>query len=77
MEGGVHLVVAAGNDNADADATSPAHVREAITVGASNITDGRAYFSNYGPAVDVFAPGVNVTSAWNDSDNVCAMRSFG
>ncbi|TEB17669.1 serine protease [Coprinellus micaceus] len=69
VEGGVHLVVAAGNDNADADATSPAHVREAITVGASNITDGRAYFSNYGPAVDVFAPGVNVTSAWNDSDN--------
>jgi len=61
---GVHVAVAAGNSNTDAKNTSPARVPSAITVGASNITDYRASFSNYGPAVDLFAPGQNVISAW-------------
>jgi len=42
---------------------------EAITVGASDITDSRAFYSNYGSLVDVFAPGSDVTSAWNDGGN--------
>ena len=50
----------------DVTLTSPASTLEAITVGASDITDGRAYYSNFGPLVDIFAPGSNVTSAWND-----------
>lgn len=50
----------------DADLTSPASTREAITVGASDITDSRAYYSNFGLPVDIFAPGSNVTSTWND-----------
>jgi subtilisin family serine protease len=63
---GVTSVVAAGNDNADANNTSPARVKQAITVGAIDINDNRASFSNFGNAVDLFAPGVNVTSAWRD-----------
>lgn len=63
---GVTCVIAAGNDNADANNTSPARVRQAITVGATDINDSRASFSNFGTAVDIFAPGVNVTSAWWD-----------
>ena len=50
----------------DAKDTSPANTPEAITVGAPDITDTRAWYSNYGAVVDVFAPGSNVTSTWND-----------
>src|SRR3569832_85484 len=61
---GVTYAIAAGNSNADACASSPSRVAEAITVGASASTDARASFSNYGSCVDLFAPGVNITSAW-------------
>lgn len=50
----------------DASNVSPANTPLAITVGATDITDTRAYYSNYGPVVDVFAPGSLVTSAWKD-----------
>lgn len=52
----------------DAKDTSPANTPEAITVGATDITDSRAFYSNFGPIVDVFAPGSNVTSTWNDGN---------
>ncbi|KAG8932375.1 subtilisin-like serine protease [Tulasnella sp. 418] len=61
---GVHVVVAAGNSNVDAGTTSPARVTEAITVGASTISDARASFSNYGSVVDIFAPGQDIISTW-------------
>jgi len=61
---GVSYALAAGNDNADACATSPARVAEAMTIGATDTTDTRASFSNFGPCVDWFAPGVNITSDW-------------
>ncbi|KAH6910894.1 serine protease [Coprinopsis sp. MPI-PUGE-AT-0042] len=60
---GVHVVTAAGNENDDAANWSPARTPGAITVGATDIGDSRAWFSNYGSIVDVFAPGVDVTSA--------------
>jgi subtilisin family serine protease len=53
-----------GNSDEDASNTSPANSPNAITVGATDITDSRAYYSNYGPVVDIFAPGSKVTSAW-------------
>jgi len=37
----------------------------AVTVGASTLGDERAYFSNHGKCVDVFAPGLNILSTWN------------
>jgi len=61
---GVTMVVAAGNDNADACNTSPARAPEAITVAASTMTDQRASFSNFGNCVDIFGPGVGITSTW-------------
>ncbi|KAF9493009.1 peptidase 1 [Pleurotus eryngii] len=67
--GGVHVVIAAGNSNTDAANTSPARAPSAITVGASNIADARASFSNYGAVVDVFAPGQDVISSWIGSDD--------
>jgi subtilisin family serine protease len=66
---GVTYAVAAGNDNADASYTSPARVEEAITVGATDENDARSSFSNYGSVLDIFAPGTDITSAWNTSDS--------
>lgn len=62
---GVTYIVAAGNENADACASSPARLPQAVTVGASAANDVRASFSNYGSCVDLFAPGVNIASAWH------------
>jgi subtilisin family serine protease len=61
---GVTVVVAAGNDGADAANYSPASAADAITVGATDKDDARAAFSNWGPALDIFAPGVDILSAW-------------
>lgn len=58
----------AGNDNRDACAYSPAASKGAITVGASTLGDERAYFSNFGKCVDIFAPGLNIQSIWNSGN---------
>ncbi|HYV45080.1 MAG TPA: Ig-like domain-containing protein [Myxococcaceae bacterium] len=68
INSGVVYAIAAGNDSGDACFKSPARTPLAITVGATDSTDARAYFSNWGTCVDIFAPGLNVTSAWNTSD---------
>jgi subtilisin family serine protease len=66
---GIPFAVAAGNGNflgiaANACNYSPARVPEAITVGATEKTDKKASYSNYGTCVDIFAPGSGITSAW-------------
>ncbi|MYT69516.1 MULTISPECIES: S8 family peptidase [unclassified Streptomyces] len=65
---GVTYTVAAGNDGLPASLYSPARVKEAITVGATDRKDARASFSNWGTRVDLFAPGVDITSASFASD---------
>jgi len=65
---GVSYAVAAGNANANACTFSPARVGEAMTSGASTSTDAKASFSNWGSCMDWFAPGQDITSAWNSSD---------
>ncbi len=61
---GVFVAVAAGNENQNACNVSPASAAAAYTVAASDRTDTRASFSNYGSCVDAYAPGVDITSAW-------------
>ncbi|KAF9648145.1 serine protease [Thelephora ganbajun] len=63
---GVTTVVAAGNSNDDAANYSPASASDVITIGASDINDAKANFSNFGAPLAVWAPGVNVISTWND-----------
>ena len=65
---GVTYAVAAGNSGVDASSSSPARVSEAITVGATDSSDTKASWSNYGSVLDVFAPGVSITAGWNTSD---------
>lgn len=69
---GVVTVVAAGNEGETLDPNacdySPASAPNAITVAASTSVDQDASFSNIGSCVDLFAPGVNITSAWIDSN---------
>ncbi|RZS57422.1 subtilisin family serine protease [Microcella putealis] len=64
---GLIVVAAAGNANRDACVESPASAPEALTVGATTIQDARASFSNFGPCLDIFAPGENIISVDNDS----------
>jgi len=61
---GITTVVAAGNSEANACTASPARVPAAITVAASDVNDGSAYFTNFGSCVDTYAPGVAIRSAW-------------
>jgi subtilisin family serine protease len=70
---GVVVVVAAGNGDAsgramDACSTSPARTRVAITVSATDRGDRKPAWANTGPCVDLFAPGVSVTSDWDSGD---------
>lgn len=75
IRAGVIYVVAAGNAGVDASTYSPAGVPEAITVGATDKNDFRAEFSNWGSAVDLFAPGVSIPSAWIGNDLMIATAS--
>lgn len=61
---GVTLAVAAGNDSLSSCYFSPASAASALTVAATTRTDARASFSDYGSCVDLFAPGVDITSTW-------------
>jgi serine protease len=68
INAGVTVVVAAGNNNANACNYSPARVANAITVGSTTSTDARSSFSNFGTCVNIFAPGSSITSAWYTSN---------
>jgi subtilisin family serine protease len=61
---GVLVAVAAGNSAANACNSSPSSEPTAVTVAASTITDASASFTNFGRCVDLYAPGVNITSTW-------------
>ena len=61
---GLVVVAAAGNSGADACQFSPARAPSAITVGATDQSDNRASYSNFGSCVDMYAPGSGITSAW-------------
>ncbi|HMC72045.1 MAG TPA: S8 family serine peptidase, partial [Mycobacteriales bacterium] len=72
VNAGVVFCVAAGNGDAagnplDACTTSPARAAAAITVSATDSTDHKASWANFGTCVDIFAPGVNITSDWFSS----------
>jgi subtilisin family serine protease len=72
---GITVVVAAGNSGQNSCSFSPARVAAAITVGATDIADRVAIYSNYGPCNDLFAPGSSITSAAFNSTTGSAIKS--
>jgi subtilisin family serine protease len=63
---GVVLVAAAGND-ASSENFVPADLSGVMAIAATDPSDQPAYFSNYGPAIAVAAPGVNILSTYPTS----------
>ena len=75
---GVHVVVAAGNGGRDSCSRSPASSSSVITVGGSRNGDGFYLVgsgSNFGPCVDIFAPGEGILAADWTCYNCCKVLS--
>lgn len=75
-DAGLFLAVAAGNEAADYHTSSPASEPKVFAVGASDVNDTLASFSNYGKALGVIAPGVDVLSIWMDGTTVSASKDL-
>ena len=65
---GIVLVAAAGNNN-NSTAHYPSAYNNVISVGATDQADQKASFSNFGPTVDVMAPGVSIYSTLSGTNN--------
>ncbi|KAM5462371.1 Secreted subtilisin-like serine protease sub5 [Microsporum audouinii] len=63
IKAGIFVSVSAGNDNINSNNNSPASEKSVCTIAASMEDDSKASFSNWGPAVDLYAPGHNILSA--------------
>ncbi len=77
---GALVVVAAGNSNADASRYTPAGCSGVLVVGATDASDRRAGFSNYGAKVDIAAPGVSILSTLPPGSQInaqCNDANFG
>lgn len=69
------VVAAAGNDHKNALDFSPAGTDRAVTVGATNVNDNLACFSNNGEKIDVVAPGGDSTRCGGISDYILSARA--
>jgi len=68
VNAGIVVTVGAANDNVDTCTMTYGFIPSAISVGATDSTDTRAGFSNFGPCNDIYAPGVSIFGAWKDGD---------
>ncbi|RLK09632.1 peptidase inhibitor I9 [Micromonospora sp. M71_S20] len=68
VDDGIVITTPAGDVNQNACNDSPGSVPTVITVASIQSNDARPSYSNFGPCVDLFAPGVDVVSASPDSD---------
>lgn len=62
VDAGYFMAIAAGNNNKDTKDFSPGSASKVCTVGGTQFDDKRYASSNYGPAVDINGPAVNVLS---------------
>ena len=74
---GAVVVVAAGNNNANASGYTPASCFGVISVAATTSSGTRASFSNYGTGVTMAAPGVSIASTWNDGTQGPGSQTYG
>jgi serine protease len=73
---GAVVVVAAGNNGIDATNWSPANCQSVITVGGSNGNGTKYVTSNFGPYVDVAAPGGTIWSTYNSGSVTPGVESY-
>jgi serine protease len=73
---GAVIVIAAGNDNGNANNFNPGNCSGVVNVASTNRSGGRAYYSNYGTSVDVAAPGGAMSSS-NDPNGVLSTYNTG
>lgn len=71
----IAVVTAAGNAATSSCRSSPGRLGGVINVAASDISDRRSSFSDFGGCVDVFAPGTGILSTWRTSDRATAVLS--
>jgi len=72
---GLPYAIAAGNESTSACDRSPARVKTAMTVGGTDKTDQQYRLSNFGPCLDLYAPAVNIRSAFPADTNITSYRS--
>lgn len=63
VQAGYHVFASGGNFGADASLFSPAHLEDVFAIGALDESDEPASFSNFGQAIDYWAPGTNINAA--------------
>ncbi|MGO3847969.1 MAG: S8 family peptidase [Pseudoalteromonas prydzensis] len=73
---GTVIVIAAGNDNDNANNYNPGNCNGVVNVASVGRNGGRAYYSNYGTSIDVAAPG-GAQSFANDSQGVLSTHNSG
>jgi serine protease len=76
VSAGSTVVVAAGNENANAANYTPGNCNNVITVAANDKSGDRAYYSNYGAVVEITAPG-GAQSFANDPNGVLSTLNSG
>merc|ERR1740129_1200334 len=72
---GLVLVVASGNSNQDACRWTFGGIEKAISVLSTDSSMRRSSFSNFGPCIDILAPGSSITSADFRSDTGSSVKS--
>ena len=73
---GTTVVVAAGNDNANASGFSPSSCANVVNVASVTSSSARSSFSNYGTSIDVSAPGSNILSTLNSGTSGPSTESY-
>ena len=61
---GVFTAVAAGSDGTNVGNLSPGSAASACTAGATTSSDSVAAYSNYGPLLDIWAPGTSIMTTF-------------
>lgn len=73
---GTTIVVSAGNQNYDASNATPANCANVVTVASSDSAGARSGFSNFGPSIEITAPGSSIASTWNNSATTPGPASY-
>ncbi|MFY0518080.1 S8 family peptidase [Lysinibacillus sp. UGB7] len=75
IDNGITVVAAAGNESTD-NYSFPASFEGVISVGSTNERNKLSSYSNYGPSVDVVAPGEDVYSTVHDEKKGSSFVKF-